>query len=242
MLARSVYRIHVYFHVRLILHDLSIPLQHKTGFSKVKNDYIKSAYYSICNNYGVDSDERWMHGDWFYTVGYAIFFIEVKATKRSPPDNLTQGIITQCKRFTRKSIEKINRSVRAYVYLSLTSQVQARSSIVGNSAPSVDAQQVFKSTFKVLINEDYSIAIDIEKYQGVLEHGLSKVDFSVGIGIYMPPSYLNLRKAKGYNNEILVNNTDMKIGSNRDINNHHKKLSVTPPDVRKIVIPALDMI
>ena len=200
--------------MRLILHALGISLPHEDGFSKVKNAYIKSAYYSICDDYGVDADETWMHGDWFYTTGYGIFGHEVKATR----------IITQSKGFTRKGIENIRRSVRAYVYLVLTSQVQARSSIVGNSAPAVDAQQVFKSTFKALINEDYSIAIDIERYQGVLEHALSKVDFSVGIGIYMLPSNLNLNigKTKGYNNKILVSNTDMKTGSNRDINKDHK--------------------
>ena len=58
--------------------------------------------------------------------------------------------------------------MRAYFYLVLTSQVQARSSIVGNSALTVDAQQVFKSTFKTLINEDYSIAIDIEREGSIL--------------------------------------------------------------------------
>ena len=134
--------------------------------------------------------------------------------------------------YNRKGIEKISRTLWAYVLLVLTSQVQARSSIVGNSAPAVDAQKVFKGTFKALINEDYSIGIDIERYQGVLEHALSKVDFSVGIGIYMLPSNLNLSigKTKGYNNKILVSNTDMKIGSNKDINKDHKKLPVTPPD------------
>ena len=103
--------------------------------------------------------------------------------------------------------------------------------------PVVDAQQVFKSMFKALINEDYSIGIDIERYQDVLEHMLSKVDFSVGTGIHMLPSDLNLNigKTKGCNNKILVSNTDMKIGSNRDINKDHKKL---PLDVSKIVIPA----
>ena len=92
--------------------------------------------------------------------------------------------------------------------------------------------------FKALINEDYSIGIDIERYQGVLEHVLSKVDFSVGISIYMLPSNLNLGigKTKGYNNKILGSNTDMKIGSNRDINRDHKKL--TPPDVSNTVILA----
>ena len=38
-----------------------------------------------------------------------------------------------------------------------------------------------------------------------------------------------------------MSNTDMKIGSNKDINKDHKKLAVTPPDddVPKIVIPAV---
>ena len=178
-----------------------------------------------------------MHGDRFYSTGYGIFDHEVKTTKKSPPDNLTQWIIKQSKGFTRKGIEQISRSVRVYMYLVLTSQVQARSSIVGNSAPGLDAQQVLKSTFKALINKDYSIAIDIERYQGVLGHALSKVDFSVGTGIYMLPSDLNLNigKTKGYNNKILVSNTDMKICSNWDINKDHKKL---PPPEPKIVIPA----
>ena len=170
-----------------------------------------------------------------------IFGHEVKATKRSSPDNLIRSIITQSKDFTRKGIEKITRSMRAYVYSVLASQIKARSSIVGNSASAVDAQQVFKSLFKVLINEDYSNAIDINRYQGVLEHALSKVDFSVGMGIYMRPSNLNLNigKKKGYNNKILVSNTVMKIASNRDINKDHKKFPGTSPDDKpKVVIPA----
>ena len=163
-LVRAVYRFHAYFHVRLILHHLGIPLPHEDSFSKVKNVYIKSAYYSICGHYGVNPDETWMFGDWFYTTGYGIFGDEAKATRRYPPDSLMRWIIAQSKHFTRKGIEKISRSVRAYVHLVLTSQVRARSSTVGNSALAVDVQQVFKSTFKVLINEDTTIAIDIERY------------------------------------------------------------------------------
>ena len=82
-----------------------------------------------------------MYGDWFYTTDYPIFGHEVKAIERSPPDNLTRCIITQSKGFTKKNIEKISRSVRAYFYLVLTSQIQARSSMVGNSTPAVDAHQ-----------------------------------------------------------------------------------------------------
>ena len=147
--------------MQLILHDLAISLPHENGFSKVKNSYIKSAYYSVCDDYGVNADEPWMHEDWFYTTYYGIFGHELKATKRSPPDNLTRWIITQSKGFTRKGIEQISRFFRGYNYLFLTYQVQARSSMVGISAPAVDTQQVFKSTFKALINEDHSIVINI---------------------------------------------------------------------------------
>ena len=42
VLVRSVYRFHVYFHVRLILRDLYIPLPHADGFNKVKNASINS--------------------------------------------------------------------------------------------------------------------------------------------------------------------------------------------------------
>ena len=91
-------------------------------------------------------------------------------------------------------------------------------------------------TAMALINEDIGIAIAIKRYQRVLEHALSKVDFSVGIGIYMLPGNLNLSIGKkGYDNKILVSNKDMNIGSNRHINKDHKK---QPPDVPKIVIPA----
>ena len=68
----------------------------------------------------------------------------------------------------------------------------------------MDAQKVFKSTFKALINNYYSIAIDIKRYQGVLGHALSKEYFSVGRGMYMLPSNLNLNigKTKGSSNKF----------------------------------------
>ena len=71
----------MYFHVRLILQDLGISLPHEDGFSKVKNSYMKSAYYSVCDGYSVNADETWMHEDCFYTTDYAIFGHEVKAKK-----------------------------------------------------------------------------------------------------------------------------------------------------------------
>ena len=54
LLVRSVYRFHVHFHIRLILHQLGISLPHEDGFIKVKNIYIERSYYSLCDNYAVD--------------------------------------------------------------------------------------------------------------------------------------------------------------------------------------------
>ena len=82
----------------------------------------------------------------------------------------------------------------AYVYLVICSQVKAMSTIAGNSAPAIDSQKVFKDTFNDLIRGDLSI--NTKKYQGVLENALSKVDFSVGVGIYMLPRNLNLNIGK----------------------------------------------
>ena len=52
----------------------------------------------------------------------------------------------------------------------------------------------------------------------------------------MLPSNLNLNigRTKGCNNKIFVSNTDMRIGSNRDINRDDKKL--TPLDVPNTLI------
>ena len=57
----------------------------------------------------------------------------------------------------------------------------------------------------------------------------------MGTGIYMLPSNLNLNigKTKGYNNKILVRNTDMETGLSRNINKDDINLPVTPPDKQK---------
>ena len=170
-----------------------------------------------------------MNGDCFYMRKYAHFGSAGKATSRSPsPDKLTRRFITQSKSFTRKGIGKVNRSGQAYFYLVLSSQVQTRLSIASYSASPADAQQVFKTRFNAPIKEDYSFNVDIDRYESVLEHALSKEEFLIGTGFYMVPSNLNLSDGKcaGCNNRILIGNADMKIDSSRNINKaevYHQK-------------------
>ena len=99
-------------------------------------------------------------------------FMKKNTQKDLHQTTLHDGSLHRQKVLQKKDIEKIRGSVRAYVYLVRSSQVPARSTVVGNSAPAMDAQRVLKSMFKAMISEDYSIGINIEKSQGVLEHAL----------------------------------------------------------------------
>ena len=74
--------------------------------------------------------------------------------------------------------------------------------------------------FEELLKSDYSIADDIARYQGVLEHAMSKVDFSVGGGIYMLRSNMNLNinKIQGFNNKMLISESSYKLGLNNRVN------------------------
>ena len=127
----------------MILRHLGIPLSHEDGFMKVNNSYFNTAYCNICDDYGVNMVEIWKNCDWFYTTAYSNFDDGGKAIQSSPPKNRTRWMTSQSKGFMKKDIGKLSRSVQAYVYLVLVSQVQAKSNIVGNSASGVDAQQVF---------------------------------------------------------------------------------------------------
>ena len=72
-------------------------------------------------------------------VVYGIFSDGTKATERSPADKLTGWKITLSIGFIRIGIEKVSKPEWIRVYLLLAYQVQARLSVVCNSAPTVNA-------------------------------------------------------------------------------------------------------
>ena len=88
---------------------------------------------------------------------------------------------------------KVSESVRDYAYLILTSQASTRSSIIGNTGPSLDAQEAFKNNFENIINRRVDIMEDIQRFQKTLQYARSKVDYVVGENIYMLPSDMILQ-------------------------------------------------
>ena len=79
----------------------------------------------------------------------------------------------------------------------------------------------FLNNFENVVNRRLNIREDIKCYQDTLSYVLSKVDCSVGEGIYMMPSNMNLKirsGTAGYNSEILVSDSGFSLGRNAMVN------------------------
>ena len=100
--------------------------------------------------------------------------------------------------FTRAGIERINDSIRKYIYCLLRAQVQARTSIIGQSGTSPDAQKQVINNFEDAINANLSIPDSIELYQNAINNSHSKLDFAIGSGLYMIPSDLVMKIIKQF--------------------------------------------
>ena len=120
---------------------------------------------------------------------------------------MTRWIVDRSQGFTKPDLLMISESVRAYAYLVLSSQASARSSIVGNDAS--------------VVNLRVAIQQDIKGYQDMLNYASSKVDYSVGQGIYMLPGDMDLNiktGVAGYNDKILISDPSLNLGINKKIN------------------------
>ena len=151
---RSVYRFHIYYHVRRILKKLQTPLPHETGFNAADNPYTESEFLKICEDYRVPNDPMKYRDEKFYWsyqcgIGWPNDYIG--------PDSMTQWIIEKLVGFTDAGLLRISESVRAYAYLILSSQGSARSSIVGNSASALTAQSAFLNNFENVVNHRVDI-------------------------------------------------------------------------------------
>ena len=74
----------------------------------------------------------------------------------------------------------------------------------------------------------FSIPESIDKYQDAITKTNSRIDYVIAIGLYMIPSDLVLKVGTlvGYNNNIMIATSGMKIGQNEQVN--------------KIPVPALE--
>ena len=215
---RSVYRFHVYYHVRRIFKKLQTPLPHETGFNAADNPYTESEFFKICEDYRVPNNPmRYRDEKFYWTYQHGIHWPD----DYIGPDSMTWWIIEKSVGFTDVGLLKISESVRAYAFLILSSQASARSSIIGNSASSLTAQSAFLNNFENVVNRKVDIRKDVKGYQETLSYASSKVDYSAGENLFMLPSNMQLKIRSGtvgYNNKILVSDKKFNLGKNDEVN------------------------
>ena len=130
-MVRSLYRFHVYYHVRKILKRLQVPLPHEAGFKAPDNPYTNEELFKICEDYEVPHDLMKYRDEKFYwTYQRDVSWLDNYIN----PDSMTRWITEKSQgRFTYIGLLRISESVspvRAYAYLVLRSQAYARSRII----------------------------------------------------------------------------------------------------------------
>ena len=124
---RSVYRFHIYYHVRRILKRLQTPLPHKTSFNAADHPYTESEFFKICEDYRVPNNPmRYRDEKFYWTYQHSVHWPD----DYIGPDSMTRWIIEKSQSFTDVGLLRILESIRAYAYLILSSQASARSSII----------------------------------------------------------------------------------------------------------------
>ena len=252
---RSIYRFHVYYHIRRILKILEIPLPYENSFNQFNNSYNHEKYIGICSEYGVSNDlTKWRNQKYFSTWQSRAWETGKSGMSYINENSFSRWIIQNANGLTTLGLQKLSESVRDYAYLILTSQTSTRAQIIGHEARNLDAQRVFLNNFENVINRRVDIPEDIRRFQKTLQYARSKVDYAIGEFIYMLPSDMNLRigNVRNYNNKILISSPSFKIGTNLKVNllsSENQRLNIdvkskevkTEPDVKPKVITKPDV-
>ena len=246
----SIYRFHVYYHIRRILKILEIPLPYENSFNQYNNPYDHEKFIGICSEYGVSNDlTKWRNQKYFSTWQSRAWETGKPGMSYINENSFSRWIIEKSDGLTTLGIQKLSESVRDYAYLILTSQTSTRGPIVGHEARNLDAQRTFLNTFENIVNRRVNIPEDIQRFQKTLQNARSKVDYAIGEFIYMLLSDMNLRigDVRNYNNKILISSPSFKIGTNikvnidgekdkPDVKSKEVEMIKTEPDVKPKVI------
>ena len=171
-MVRSLYGFHVYYQIRRILTELRVPLPQDKAWSYHSNAYDKRAYERLCNEFGVKTTQDWRvkgHSGglgrvyiYITHMGYHVLgdgeynprsqsFTKTTTNTVMHVDYIQQEnanrawntfILDKSEGFTRPGVERLNDSIRTYVWSILGSQAQTRTRILGTGT-AFDAQKQF---------------------------------------------------------------------------------------------------
>ena len=125
---RSIYRFHVYYHIRRSnIKILEIPLPYENSFNQYNNPYSNDL-------------TKWSNQKYFSTWQSRAWETNKPGMSYINENSFSRWIFDKLEGLTTLGLQKLSESVRDYAYLILTSQTSTRGPIVGHEARNLDAQ------------------------------------------------------------------------------------------------------
>ena len=114
---RSIYRFHVYYHIRRILKILEIPLPYENSFNQYNNLYNHERFIGICSEYGVNNDlTKWRNQKYFSTWQSRGWETGKPGMSYINENSFSRWIIEKSDGLTMLGLQKLSESVRDYAY------------------------------------------------------------------------------------------------------------------------------
>jgi len=241
-----ILRFHVLYTIRSILSQLEVPLPWDNTFVWTGTRYNHNALNRLCNEFGIpnnpdfrfkgestDADKFSFH----YTSPYKDSLTAYYTSTHQNRSQYNWFVPEKSKGLTKSGVARLNNSIEAYVYTILGSQVNTRSSILGDSGSAIETQQVFLQLFESSIIER-DISKRVQRYQLAIQEAKVRLDLAISPGCWLLPSNLviNTNSIVGYNNKLVKASADMQFGVN-DINAETKSMGIKHISRSKIQLP-----
>ncbi|MCU7887053.1 MAG: hypothetical protein KZQ66_10435 [Candidatus Thiodiazotropha sp. (ex Lucinoma aequizonata)] len=260
-LLASLYWFHVYYTTRRLLEELRVALPGDKSHSWYENTYDARAFKRLCSEFGVSPDSDWRQKVDHGNQGLGAWSTFMEPSGRYRQDHYAQGpffnpkdamrhnrdistawttfILDKSDGFTQAGVERLNDSIRTYVWAILGAQAQTRSNIL-KAGTGFDAQKQFLADVEDAIASPVDIPSSIARYQKTLQYASTPLDFVFGIGLYLSPSDMALHpgNVQGFNNLIQIAQSDAHIGHNPGINEPEPPVAQAPEHEQKIAAPA----
>ena len=125
---------------------------------------------------------------------------------------------------TQAGLARVNQSIEAFVYCILGSQVNVRSSILGDGGRAKEAQTEFLTLMEDAIRTP-DLAKSVQRYQLAVDQAKARLNLAVCPGAWLMPArmIINTESVVGYNNKLKQAAAGMKLGVNNDVNQGTKK-------------------
>ena len=188
-LVRSVYRFHVYFQTRRILEEMKAAFPNDDSFSRYSNAYDARAYKRICSDFGLspraDMWQRVDHGCqglgswstfWKPPMSYrhahtsqGTFFHPMDAIRHNVDISHAWStfVLDKSEGLSRAGVERLNDSIRTYMWAVLGAQGQTRANIL-TPGMGFDNQRQLISNVEDAVNSPVDLPGSIDRYQKAL--------------------------------------------------------------------------